>query len=50
MVLEGRFTTEISIFTGYDTLPVWKEQREKFISQYHILQRYAHGMEKNRYE
>lgn len=37
MVLEGSFTPETSIFTGYDTLPVWKKQREKFISQYHIL-------------
>lgn len=37
MVLEGSFTPETSIFTGYDTLPVWKKQREKFISHYHIL-------------
>ena len=36
MVLEGDFTPETSMFTGYDTLPVWKEQREKFVSQYNI--------------
>ena len=33
-VLERRFTPETSIFTGYDTLPLWKKDRQDFIDKY----------------
>lgn len=33
-VLEKTFIPEKSIFTGYETLPIWKTQREKFIEVY----------------
>lgn len=36
-VLEKRFLPEKTIFSGYDTLPVWKEQRELFIEKFHSV-------------
>lgn len=33
-VLDFEFVPETSMFTGYDTLPVWKENREKFVNAY----------------
>ena len=36
-VLNYNFSAEVSIFTGYDTLPLWKEQRENFIRQYNKM-------------
>lgn len=33
-VLERQFTPETSIFTGYDTLPLWKKDRQDFIDKY----------------
>lgn len=36
-VLQFEFEAETSVFTGYDTLPVWKEYRENFIKEYNNM-------------
>lgn len=33
-ILNGEFLPETSIFTGYETLPIWKQYREHFIKTY----------------
>lgn len=36
-VLDFGFAPETSVFTGYDTLPVWKEHRENFVKAYNDM-------------
>lgn len=36
-VLGFEFVPETSVFTGYDTLPVWKTYRQKFVDTYNNL-------------
>lgn len=36
-VLNFEFTPETNVFTGYDSLPVWKDHREKFINAYNAI-------------
>lgn len=33
-VLQHEFREETTIFTGYDTLPLWKEARHEFVRRY----------------
>lgn len=34
MVIQHEFIPETTVFTGYDTLPLWKEMRNEFVRKY----------------
>lgn len=36
-VIRQRFAEETTIFSGYDTLPLWKEMRSGFVQEYNAI-------------
>lgn len=36
-VIQYEFEEETTIFTGYDTLPLWKETRSEFVRKYNKI-------------
>ena len=44
MVIQHKFLEETTIFTGYDTLPLWKETRSEFVKKYNGIVKFAGGV------